>query len=280
MSYLRFFVLGPVHVEVDGRWLDLGPVRQQAVFATLLFNRDRIVTAEAILDGVWGDAPPCGKKVIPPYVYRLRRILHTSVADGPGPTIDTLRIGYRLRLGPAGVDLADLEDAVARATVAEAAGDLRRAALVLADAEKAWTGEPLVGLPGPFAQSRRQHLAERRIVNLEHRLELELRLGDHHAVIPALTALRAEFPLRERIASMLMIALFQTGRQNEAVKIFGRLRTDLMSQLGVEPTPATTRAYVAMLRGEPGIPLAQGRFAGPSDAPAGHRRISRDHVAG
>lgn len=243
MSYLRFFVLGPVHVEVDGQWLDLGPVRQQAVFATLLFNRDRIVTAEAIPDGVWGD-------------------------------------GYRLRLGPAGVDLADLEDAVARATVAEAAGGLRRAALVLADSEKAWTGELLVGLPGPFAQSRRQHLAERRIVNLEHRLDLELRQGDHHAVIPALTALRAEFPLRERIASMLMIALFQTGRQNEAVKIFGRLRTDLMSQLGVEPTPATTRAYVAMLRGEPGIPLAQGRFAGPSDAPAGHRRINRDHVAG
>ncbi len=280
MSYVRFVVLGPVHAEVDGQWLDLGPVRQQAVFATLLFNRERIVTQEAILDGVWGDAPPCGKKVIPPYIYRLRRILHAAVGDRPGPTIDTLRIGYRLRLGPTGVDLVDLEDAVARATVAEEAGDLRGAVLTLADAERAWSGEPLAGLPGPFAHGRRQHLAERRIVNLEHRLELELRLGDYHAVVPALTALRAEFPLRERIASMLMLALYQTGRQGEAVTIFGRLRADLMSQLGVEPTPATTRAYVSMLRGEPGAPVPEGRFAGVPESGAGHRWIHHDPVAG
>jgi DNA-binding SARP family transcriptional activator len=257
MSYVRFLVLGPVHAEADGQWLDLGPVRQQAVFATLLFNHDRILTRDAVLHAVWGDeAPPCGRKVLPPYIYRLRRILAAAVGDRPGPTIDTLRIGYRLRLGPAGFDLADLDDAVTRAETAEAAGDLQRAAVVLAGTENAWTGEPLAGLPGPFAQSRRQHLAERRLVHLEHRLELDLRLGDHRAAIPALTALRAEFPLRERIASMLMTALYQTGRQGEAVTVFDRLRTDLMSQLGVEPTPATTRAYVSMLRGQPGVPLA------------------------
>lgn len=280
MSSMRFFVLGPVHAEVDGQWLDLGPVRQQAVFATLLFNRDRIVTPEAILHGVWGDdAPPCGRKVVPPYIYRLRRILHAAVADHPGPTIETLRIGYRFRHGQAGVDVADLEEAEARAAVAEAAGDLQRAVLALAQAEKTWAGEPLAGLPGPFAQSRREHLAERRIVGLEHRLELELRLGHYHAAIPALTALRAEFPLRERIASMLMIALYETGRQGEAVKIFGHLRTDLMSQLGVEPTLATTQTYVSMLRGEPGIFPAHGGFAGRSEAPAGRRR-PQHHVSG
>jgi DNA-binding SARP family transcriptional activator len=252
MTHVRFLVLGPVHAEVNGQWLDLGPVRQQAVFATLLFNRDLIVTPEAILDGVWGDdVPPSGRKVIPPYIYRLRRILNAAVADHAGPTIDTLRIGYRLRLGPAGVDLADVEAAVARARVEEAAGDLGAAVRALADAEKAWAGEPLVGLPGPFARSRRQHLAERRIVGLEHRLELELRLGDHGAVIAPLIALRAEFPLRERIASMLMTALYRTGRQSEAVNVFHRLRHDLSSQLGVEPTPATTDAYVSMLRGQP-----------------------------
>jgi DNA-binding SARP family transcriptional activator len=278
MSHVGFFVLGPVHAQVDGRWVDLGPVRQQAVFATLLFNRDRIVTREAILHAVWGDgAPPCGRKVIPPYIYRLRRILTSAVAGRPGPTIDTLRIGYRLRPGPATVDLADLEDAVARATMEEAAGDLHRAVVTLADAEKAWTGEPLAGLPGPFAQSRRQHLAESRIVGLERRLELAVRLGDYHAAIPELTALRAEFPLRERIASMLMLALYQTGRQGEAVTVFTHLRTDLVGQLGVEPTPATTRAYVSMLRGRPGLPRGEDRHAGP---PTGHRPILHDHVAG
>ncbi|WBB76083.1 BTAD domain-containing putative transcriptional regulator [Micromonospora sp. WMMD1128] len=250
MTRTRFFVLGPLHAQVGGEWLDLGPVRQQAVFALLLFNAGRVVTPTSILEGVWGgDAPPTGTKLIPPYIYRLRRTLRAASAGPDGPVIDTLRIGYRLRLGGARIDLGDFDEAVERAAAAEASGDLAAAAATLAVAEKIWAGEPLAGLPGPYAQSRRHHLLERRVVCLEHRMELHLRLGNFHEAIPALLALRTEYPLRERLAIMLMTALYQAGRQDEAVHVFGAFRSRLDAELGVEPTPALSAAYTSMLRG-------------------------------
>ncbi|MEV0460112.1 AfsR/SARP family transcriptional regulator [Catellatospora methionotrophica] len=257
MTCVRFFALGPLHAEVAGQWLDLGPVRQQAVFATLLFNVDRVVTPASILHGVWGaEVPATGTKLIPPYIYRLRRTLDAAGDAGDGPAIETLRIGYRLRLGSAGTDVADFDDAVDRAAAAEACGDLAGAVALLAEAEKSWVGEPLAGLPGPYAQSRRQHLLERRVVSVEHRLELQLRLGHGHAALPVLTALRAEFPLREHVAIMLMTALYQTGRHAEAMDVFSAFRAQLAAELGVEPTPALAEAYIGMLRGELGLPPA------------------------
>ncbi|MEV4417474.1 AfsR/SARP family transcriptional regulator [Catellatospora sp. NPDC049609] len=266
MTRVRFFTLGPLHAEVAGEWLDLGPVRQQAVFATLLFNVDRVVTPASILHGVWGShAPPTGTKLIPPYIYRLRRMLQAAADGHGGPAIDTLRIGYRLRLGTARTDVADFDETVARAAAAEAAGDLAGAVGLLAEADKIWAGEPLAGLPGPHADSRRQHLLERRIAGLEHRLELQLRLGHSHEAIPALTALHTEFPLREHVAIMLMTALYQTGRQGEAMDVFGTFRARLAADLGVEPTPALAEAYTSMLRG--GLSFAAARER-PSEHPA------------
>ncbi|MGC4847468.1 AfsR/SARP family transcriptional regulator [Micromonospora sp. DT15] len=261
MTRVRFHALGPLHAEVGREWLDLGPVRQQAVFAILLFNADRVVTPASILQGVWGcQIPATGAKLIPPYIYRLRRTLQAACGDPDGPAIDSSRIGYRLRLGSARTDVADFDEAMERAAVAEAAGDLAGAAVLLAEAEQSWTGEPLAGLTGPYAESRRQHLLERRIVCLEHRLELHLRLGDCRRAIPALTALQTEYPLRERLAIMLMTALYQTGRQGEAMDVFGAFRTRLATELGVEPTPTLFAAYTSMLRGDLGPAVVAGRF--------------------
>lgn len=270
MTRVRFLALGPLHAEVGREWLDLGPVRQQAVFAILLFNANRVVTPASILQGVWGgQAPPTGTKLIPPYIYRLRRTLEAACVGHDGPAIDSSRIGYRLRLGSARTDVADFDEAVERAAAAETAGDLAAAAALLAEAEQSWAGEPLAGLTGPYAESRRQHLLERRIVCLEHRLELHLRLGDCHRAIPALIALQAEYPLRERLAIMLMTALYQTGRQSEAMNVFGAFRTRLATELGVEPTPALLAAYTSMLRGDLGPPWVSGRFPeGPARARA------------
>lgn len=265
MTQVRFRALGPLHAEVDRRWLDLGPVRQQTVFAILLFNADRVVTPASILQGVWGrQAPPTGTKLIPPYIYRLRRTLQSACTGHDGPAIDSLRIGYRLRLGSARTDVADFDAAVERAAAAEAAGDLAGAAALLVEAERSWTGEPLAGLTGPYAESRRQHLLERRIACLEHRLELHLRLGDSHQAIPALIALQTEYPLRERLAIMLMTALYRAGRQGEAVDVFAAYRARLATELGVEPTPALTAAYTSMLRGDLGPPPVPGFLERPA----------------
>ncbi|WFE99978.1 BTAD domain-containing putative transcriptional regulator [Micromonospora sp. WMMD964] len=266
MTRVRFLALGPLHAEVGRTLLDLGPVRQQAVFAILLFNADRVVTPATILQGVWGEqTPPTGAKVIPPYIYRLRRTLQAAGVGHDGPAIDSLRIGYRLRLGSAGTDVADFDEAVDRAAAAERAGDLAGAAELLAEAERNWAGEPLAGLTGPYAQSRRQHLLERRVVCLEHRLELHLRLGDSRRAIPALVALQAEYPLRERLTIMLMAALYQAGRQGEAMDVFSAFRTRLATELGVEPTPALVAAYTSMLHGALGLPPMPG---GPAEGNA------------
>ncbi|WBC08798.1 AfsR/SARP family transcriptional regulator [Micromonospora sp. WMMA1947] len=277
MTRVRFFALGPLHAEVGSEWLDLGPIRQQAVFALLLFNAGRVVTPASILEGVWGgDAPPTGRKLIPPYIYRLRRTLQAASAGHDGPTIDTLRIGYRLRLGSARIDVTDFDEAVERATAAENGGDLAGAAAHLAAAEKIWAGEPLAGLPGPYVESRRHHLRERRIVCLEHRMDLQLRLGNFHEAIPALLALRTEHPLRERPAILLMTALYRTGRQDEAIEVFGSFRSRLDAELGVEPTPALSEAYTSMLRGDLGVCASPGTSR---PRPGGDHHGPRDHTA-
>jgi SARP family transcriptional regulator, regulator of embCAB operon len=244
-----FSVQGPLDVTVDGVGLELGPVRQQAVFAMLLFNAGRVVTPAALLRGVWGDeAPSSGRKLIPPYIYRLRRIL---LAAAPGsPSIETHRIGYRLNLRNPSTDADRYEKTLEQAGLAEAAGDLDGAASLLATATASWYGEPLAGLPGPFAEAKRLYLAERRLVGVERRLAVEVRLGRHETAIPALMMLLAEHPLRERVAATLMVALHQAGRQPEALDVFGRVRRSLASQLGLGPTGELTETYEAILHAD------------------------------
>ncbi|MEV0460002.1 AfsR/SARP family transcriptional regulator [Catellatospora methionotrophica] len=264
MTSVCFRALGPMHAEVGGDWLDLGPVRQQAVFATLLFNVDRVVTPATILQNVWGSREPLtGTKLIPPYIYRLRRTLQPAQGGRDAPVIETLRIGYRLRLGEARTDVADFDRAVELAAAAESAGDLAGAADLLAEAERSWTGEPLAGLPGPYAESRRRQLLERRVGCLEHRLELQVRLGECDAAIPGLMALQREHPLRERLTILLMTALYLTGRQGEAMDVFGTARARLAAAFGVEPTRALTDAYTALLRGELSLAGLRPPGAGP-----------------
>jgi DNA-binding SARP family transcriptional activator len=247
MPHVHLSVQGPLRATVNGADIELGPVRQQAVFAVLLFNSGRIVTPTAILRGVWGDEPPAsGPKLIPPYIYRLRRIL----ADSAGPSIETLRAGYRLILRSASMDIDLFEKALEQAATAEAVNDLERAAALLTTVGDTWCGEPLAGLPGPFVEARRQYLAERRLVGIERLLALELRLGRHQAAIPALMELRAEHPLRERIAVMLMISLYRAGRQDEALDVFGQVRRSLASELGLAPTEELTETYKAILRAD------------------------------
>jgi DNA-binding SARP family transcriptional activator len=252
MTQVNVLVQGPLHARMADADLELGPVRQQAVLGVLLFNSDRIVTPEAILYGVWGDdAPPSGKKLLPPYIYRLRRILAAALkGTDDGPSIDTLRIGYRLRSRSIRLDLDDFEEAVERAATAEAAGDLDGAAMLLAKADDTWYGEPLAGLPGPFAEGRRRHLFERRLACTERRVELDLRMGRYDAALPTLMVMRTEHPLRERIAVMLMIGLYQAGRQNEALDVFYDIRKSLATQLGMDPTVELTMAYEAILRAD------------------------------
>ncbi|GHF52304.1 hypothetical protein GCM10010218_37190 [Streptomyces mashuensis] len=254
---LRISLLGPLQAWCDGRPVELGHLRQQAVLAALALRPGRTVSQQELLDGVWGMEPPV-TKVVPVYIYRLRKALGT--ADGAGAVIERDRYGYRLLPAAATVDVARMEDLAATAGTAERAGDLAEAVRACSRALDLFRGEPLAGLPGPAAELERLRLAERRITLAQRKLDWRLRLGEHAEAVAELSALAAAQPLNEPVAAMLMRALYRDGRQADALAVFGRTRRRLAEELGVPPGRLLLRTRQMILRGdEAGL-----RSAGPA----------------
>lgn len=243
---VRISVLGPLRAWHDGRALDLGHLRQQAVLAALALHRGRTVSQQELLDGVWGSEPPV-TNVVPVHVYRLRKTLR--LADCPVPVIEHDRYGYRLAAGATEVDLARMEDLVTAAGAAHRAGDLPEAVRLCSRALDLFGGEPLAGLPGPLAELERLRLVERRITVAQRRSEWRLQLGQCARAVTELIALSAEHPLNEPVAAMLMGALYRGGRQADALAVFDRTRRRLAEDLGVPPGPVLRRTRQLILRG-------------------------------
>ncbi|MFJ7243667.1 BTAD domain-containing putative transcriptional regulator [Kitasatospora sp. NPDC098652] len=243
---VRISVLGPLRAQHDGRDLDLGHLRQQAVLAALALHRGRTVSQQELLDGVWGSEPPV-TNVVPVHVYRLRKALRRG--DCPASVIERDRYGYRLVAAATEVDLARMEELVTAAGTAHRAGDLPEAVRLCSRALDLFGGEPLAGLPGPLAEMERLRLTERRITLAQRRSEWRLRLGQYTGAITELMALSAEHPLNEPVAAMLMGALFRGGRQADALAVFDRTRRRLADELGVPPSPVLRRTQRLILRG-------------------------------
>jgi DNA-binding SARP family transcriptional activator/tetratricopeptide (TPR) repeat protein len=276
-SRLRFSVLGPLRGQCAGRPAELGPVRQQALLAMLLLRGGRPVPAAELLDGVWDETeqPASGTRVVPPYVYRLRGLL---AAGGAG----IVRSGGGYQLVGADLDLADFAGLVRRAEERAAAGAVAEAGDLLAEALALWRGDPLAGLPGPYAAARRADLAERRLTALERRLEFDLRLGRQDAVVAELVALRAEHPTRERLAGMAMTALYRCGRQAEALATYVDTRRALRTSLGVTPGAELDAVHAAVLGADDdglGVPPAPAEVRSPAprdpDRPPGRCDLPR-----
>ncbi|MFF5973283.1 BTAD domain-containing putative transcriptional regulator [Streptomyces sp. NPDC012769] len=270
---LRISVLGPVRAWRDGRRLDLGHLRQQAVLAALALCAGRTLSRQEVLDGVWGMEPP-GANVVPVYVYRLRKALRGG--DDQDPVIEHDRRGYRLVSGAVDVDVARMERLLGESGAAERAGDPAEAVRLCARALDLFGGEPLAGLPGPLAGLERLRLSERRIVLLQRKLEWQLRLGRHVEVIDELVALSAAHPLNESVAAMLMRALYGSGRRADALAVFDRARRRLAGELGVPPGRMLRRAYRTVRYGdETGLDPAPRTPPSPSPVTrAGIRRLA------
>ncbi|MFD3759493.1 BTAD domain-containing putative transcriptional regulator [Streptomyces sp. NPDC058622] len=247
-SKVQISLLGPVQARQDGRPLKLGHLRQQAVLAALALRVDRTVSRQELLDGVWGMEPPV-TNVVPVYVYRLRRTLHAG--DGrPDPVIEHDRCGYRLVSGAVDVDVARMEQLVARAEEADRAGGPDELVRLCAQALDLFRGEPLAGLPGPLAELERLRLSERGIAIAQRMAQGQLRLGRHSEAVAGLFALSAAHPLHEPVAAMLMGALYRSGRQADALSVFERARRRLEDDLGVRPSRMLRRTRQMILRGD------------------------------
>lgn len=265
---IRYSILGPARSWRGGDELDLGQPKQRAVLVTLLLSANRLVSQSAIVDGVWGErAPASAVNLVHTYVSRLRRVLDPG---RPGRAAGHLLVGrgsgYMLRVGDGQLDLDDFGVLVGRARAYRHAADLAGAASEYTTALALWSGPPLAGIPGPLADTERTRLDELRLAVALERAEVMLELGGQDEVSGYLSALAAEYPLRERIVALLMTALCHSGRQAEALAVYTRTRALLAEELGIDPGPELQQLYQQILAGDAVAASVSG--GGPeSDAP-------------
>ncbi|GAA3526143.1 hypothetical protein GCM10022222_06350 [Amycolatopsis ultiminotia] len=248
-------LLGAPYATIDGREVELGPPRQRALFAQLAIQRDRVVSRTELIDGIWGEQPPSSVRgSIYTYVSQLRQSLAggRKVATKDSALI-SVGSGYRLRLEAENIDSRRFENAFQQAAESLAAGDAEAAIGRWDEGLGLWQGEPLAGVPGPFAEHERARLSAVRLTAIEDRAEALLGLGRESSTDLDLAAAVAENPLRERLRALHMIALYRAGRQADALEQHEQLRRMLADELGVDPGPEVQEAYQRILVNEPAL---------------------------
>ncbi|MFD0349015.1 BTAD domain-containing putative transcriptional regulator [Kitasatospora aburaviensis] len=262
---LRFQVLGPVQAWLDGKPLALGSPQQQAVLTTLLLHAGRPVTTQDLVDGLWGDRPPAqAVAALRTYVSRLRSVIEPRrEVRAPAELLVSVADGYALHVPRDAVDVTVFEKLAAEAATARAAGEVQDAHELLLQALGLFSGRPLTGVPGPYAEVQRLRLSERQIAVAEERCTAALDIGLHAEVVGELNSLTAEHPLRERLRELLMLALYRCGRQAEALGVYTDTRKLLIDELGVEPGAGLSAMHARILAADPSLALPLATTAGP-----------------
>ncbi|MFE5934576.1 BTAD domain-containing putative transcriptional regulator [Streptomyces sp. NPDC056470] len=260
---LRIDLLGPVGVRRGEAPLDSGPVRRQAVLAALALRDGTLITRQQLLDDVWGTEPPgTGHRVLPSYVYPLRKVLDASGTATARSVIRGERGGYRFVAGAARTDVAELTERTAEGRRAKAAGSIDTALELYSRALELFRGEPLAGLPGPFAEAERQRLAQHRRALQQERAECLVLLGRFADALDCLAASAVSQPYDEALAALRMRALYGSGRQAEALAFYQDMRHRLLEELGLEPGEELRRIHQGVLRRDDALLLGVGVGAG------------------
>ena len=237
---MEFRILGPLEVVEQGRALRLGGARQRALLALLLTRANEVVSADRLIDELWGaQTPASAANALQYHVSQLRKAL------APHEAVVTQEPGYLIRVGPDELDLLRFELLVeeSQRMAPEPAAQRLREALDL------WRGPALADLAQEsFAQTEIPRLEELRLGALERRFEADFALGRHAELVGELQVLVREYPLRERLRAILMRALYGSGRQVEALEVYRETRQLLVDELGIEPSPALHELEQAILR--------------------------------
>jgi DNA-binding SARP family transcriptional activator len=269
----EFGILGPLEARRDGAELRLGGRNQRAVLALLLLHANRVVSIERLAEELYGETTPVSAVTqVHRQVSELRRILDAPGAGteaAAGSVIETRPPGYAIRVGAGELDLHRFEARAQDAARATEAGDPAAAAAALREGLGLWRGPALADLAGEtFAQGAIARMEELRIAAVESRIEAELALGRHGELVAELTGLAAQHPLRERLRGLLMVALYRSGRQVEALEVFRATRDELVQAFGVEPGPDLRGLQAAILLQDPELTAPRAGLAA-AGAPAG-----------
>ncbi|MFH8386864.1 BTAD domain-containing putative transcriptional regulator [Kitasatospora sp. NPDC018058] len=269
---LRISLLGPVRIRCGDRDVAAGSPQRQAVLAVLALRARQVVTGGELARLVWEEsAPPSVGAVVRNHISRLRAAIG---ADG---VLVSRAGGYALELADRGLDAAEFDLLADTAARHQGRGEAAAAVGRYREALALWTGTALSGVPGPYAERQRERLTGRRLTVLENCLELELGLGGHARVVEELTALCAEYPLRESLRGLLMTALYRTGRQAEALEAFADARRVLAGELGVQPGPDLWRLQRRILCADPELAPLSTAAGAPASGTA-HEPLSRAGV--
>ncbi|MFD4676437.1 BTAD domain-containing putative transcriptional regulator [Lentzea sp. NPDC058450] len=249
---LRIGLLGPLRVVHDDTEVPLGPSRQRALFAVLASRAGQAVGRDELIAAVWGtSAPASAAGSVYTYVSALRRNLAGAGVENSREVLLSTKNGYALRVAPSQVDLVEFGDLVAEADRLSAAGEHHEAVERRSQALRLFRGDPYTGIPGPHAESERGRWTDRGLSAVEARARDRLVLGETADLPAELASLARNFPLRESLHALLMLALSRTGRQAEALEVYAAAREVLRSELGAEPGQALLDAHAAVLSGAP-----------------------------
>lgn len=240
-------VLGPVAASTEGQErINLGGKKQRIALALLLANANRAISQDVMVDAIWNGQPPeTGRRTLHTYISNLRKVVGDDIMrDGEG---------YVLRVAGDDLDALQFEAHVAQAR-SQAGTDPDKAADLLTDGLALWTGRPFGDLgfePALVAQATR--LNEERLAAQELRIDIDLGLGRHHEVIQELQALVKDQPYREALAGYLMLALYRSGRQAEALRVFTQTRDRLANELGIDPSAELQDLELRILTQDPDL---------------------------
>jgi DNA-binding SARP family transcriptional activator/ABC-type glycerol-3-phosphate transport system substrate-binding protein len=239
-------VLGPIEVSGENGPVSLGGPKQRSVLAHLIVRANHVVPTDTLIDQVWGEEPPAAARTsLQAYVSNLRRALGAERLEGRAP-------GYVLHLEPAELDASRFEALVQDARGAD--GDAGRVAMILGEALALWRGPAYADLSTEASLSGEiARLEELRLQALEERLAADLAAGRHGEVIGELESLTRDHALRERLWGGLMLALYRSGRQADALATYQRARGILGDELGVDPSPELQRLHERILRQDPDL---------------------------
>jgi DNA-binding SARP family transcriptional activator/tetratricopeptide (TPR) repeat protein len=247
---MEFRILGPLEVFSDGQALDLGGAKQRALLAVLLLDANNVVSTDRLIDALWEDDPPeSAQKALQVYVSRLRKLLGKERLQTKAP-------GYLLQLEDGELDLDRFRELQERGRPAEALS--------------IWRGPPLSDFAHQrFAQPEIARLEDLRLACLEERIEQDLQARRHTELTGELEALVAEHPLRERLRGQLMLALYRSGRQAEALDAYQAARRALVDELGIDPSRELRELHQRILNQDAGLDLGRPGDEAESEAGAG-----------